>query len=189
MSRGLTVAAINAVTDETPLRTVAIEMDFPSGFVRINGSPTSLYLGGNEFLGVGGLGAITVVEEAAELRAYDLSVQLSGVPRDSVALALTEAYQGRRGTVWEVPLDRSTWQPVADPIIVFRGRMDQMDIRIGDTATISVKLLNRLADWDRPRIRRYTDADQQAKHPGDNGFRFVATTTEKTIEWPSKAYF
>lgn len=189
MARGLTSAAIAAVTSETPVRTVAIELDFPSGFVRINGSPADIVLGGNTFLGVGGLGAITTIEESAELRSFDLSVQLSGIPRDSIALALAEAYQGRRGSVWEVPLSPTTYQPLADPILFFRGRMDQLDIRIGDTATVSVRLQNRLADWDRPKLRRYTDEDQRRVHPGDLGLRFVAATVEKQLLWPAKAWW
>lgn len=186
MSRGLTAAAIAATSSEVPIRTLAIELDFPSGFVRINGSPADITVAGNLFLGVGGLGAVTVLEESAELRSFDLSVQLSGIPRDSIALALIQAYQGRRGTLWEVPFDPATYLPVADPVIVFRGRMDQMDVRVGDTATVSVKLLNRLADWERPKIRRYTDQDQQRAHPGDKGLRFVAATTEKAIDWPHR---
>jgi hypothetical protein len=189
MARGLSSAAIASVTSETPIRTVAIELDFPSGFVRINGSPADISLNGNIFLGVGGLGAITTVEESAELRAFDLSVQLSGVPRDSVAIALSQAYQGRRGSVWEVPLSPTTYQPVDAPILFFRGRMDQLDITVGDTATVSVRLQNRLADWDRPKLRRYTDEDQRRAHPGDLGLRFVAATVEKQLLWPAKGWW
>lgn len=189
MARGLSAGAIASVTSETPARTVAIELDFPSGFVRMNGSPADIILGGNTFLGVGGLGAITAIEESAELRSYDLSVQLSGVPRDSIAIALAEAYQGRRGSVWEVPLDPTTYQPIADPILFFRGRMDQLDIRVGDTATVSVRLQNRLADWERPKLRRYTDEDQRRAHPGDLGLRYVASTVDKQLLWPAKAWW
>lgn len=189
MSRGLTTAAANAVASETPLRTVAVELDFPSGFTRANGSPSDLTLFGNTFIGVGGLGAISVVEESAELRAYDLTLQLSGVPRDAVAVSLTEAYQGRRGTVWEVLLDPATYLPIADPITIFRGRMDQMTVSLGDTATVRVTLLNRLADWERPRVSRYTDEDQKRLHPEDDGFKFLPSTTEKQLIWPARSWW
>lgn len=188
MSRGLTTVAASAVAAETPLRTVAIELDFPSGFTRVNGSPSDLTLNGQVYIGIGGLGAISAVEESSELRAYDLTLQLSGVPRDAVALALAEAYQGRRGTVWEVLLDPVTYAPLLDPIVVFRGRMDQMTVTLGDTATVKVTLLNRLADWERPRVRRYTDEDQKRIYPFDDGFKFVAATTEKPIIWPANSW-
>lgn len=187
MSRGLTVSAAAIVSSEIPRRTVAVSLDFPSGFVRVNGSPNDLTIGGETYIGVGGLGGISPVEESAELRSYELTLSLSGVPRDAVALAMTDAYQGRAGVVWEVPLD-DAWQP-AGPFVVFRGRMDQMTISLGDTATVSITLRNRLADWERPRALRYTDEDQKRLYPGDRGLEFVPATAEKEIVWPAASYW
>lgn len=188
MSRGLTTAATTAVTGEVVTRTTAVEMDFASGMVRLNGSPYTLTIGGETFLGVGMLGQISAAEEGAELRAYGMTVTLSGIPRDMVPIALASNYQGRRATVWEVPLDGATAAAVADPVVVFRGRMDTMEISIGQTATVAVHLENRLADWERPRIRRYTDEDQKAVWPADEGFGFVSTVAEKEIVWPARTY-
>ncbi|MBK1656841.1 hypothetical protein CKO45_01190 [Paracraurococcus ruber] len=185
----MTTAVSTAITSETPARTVAVSLDFPSGFVRINGSPSDITIGGQIFLGVGGLGAISVVEESAELRAYDLSVSLSGVPRDSVSIALNQEYQGRAGVVYEVLLDQATWLPLSDPLVVFRGRMDMLDIRMGETATVSVKLLNRLADWERPKVRRFTPEDQERLYPGDKGLAFVPATVEKELIWPNRSWW
>jgi hypothetical protein len=52
-------------------------------------------------------------------------------------------------------------------------------------ASVTVRLENRLADWERPRLRRYTDEDQQRAHPGDKGFEFVTSTVDKDIVWPA----
>jgi len=87
-----------------------------------------------------------------------------------------------------VILDGNAWTVVADPVIIFRGRMDQMDITLGDTAQVAVKLENRLADWERPKIIRYTYNDQQLRDPGDGSFRFLPATTEKEIVWPSRSF-
>lgn len=188
MSRSLTPSAIGIVTSEIPSRTVAVALDFASGWVRFNGSMTDISIGGDIYIGVGGLGAISVTEESAELRSYDMTVQLSGIPRDAVALGLTETYQGRVGMVWEVPLDPVTGIPV-DPFIIFRGRMDMFGIEVGETATATVTLQNRLVDWERPRILRYTDEDQQRLYPGDLGMQFVPATVEKQIVWPAAAWW
>lgn len=184
--RTLTPAVEAAIQQEIVSRTVAVEMDFPAGMVRVNGSPADFQILGNTYLGIGGLGAISTTEESAELRAYGVTFALSGVPRDMVSVALGQAYQSRRMTVWEVLFNTTTWQVIADPVITFRGRMDTMDVKLGETATIIVKAENRLADWERPRIRRYTEEDQQQLHPGDRGFRFVSSTAEKEIIWPGK---
>jgi hypothetical protein len=189
MTRGLSGTVAAAVTQERVARTVAVELDFPSGIARWNASPATITIGGNAFLGVGVLGTISVTEESAELRAYGLTLTLSGIPRDAISLALLQGFQNRRGTVWEVPLNPDTFAVLASPVIIFRGRMDTCDVQLGDTATVQVQLENRLADWERPRMRRYTDEDQQQVHPGDTGFRFLPSTTEKQINWPSADYF
>lgn len=189
MSRGLTVAAQAAVSAETAVRSIAVALDFPSGVARWNSSPADIVIGGETFVGVGVLGTISAAEEGIELRSYGMSVGISGIPRDAVALALGQAYQGRAGTVWEVILDRDTWRPVADPIVIFRGRMDQMDITLGKMAEVSVKLENRLTDWERPKIVRYTDADQRKRDPNDGSFRFLPATTEKEIIWPARSFW
>jgi hypothetical protein len=188
MTRGLTPAALAAVTGEVVSRTLAVELDFPSGFVRACGAHADLTIDGQVYLGVGLLGSVSAVEEAAELRSYGLVVQLSGIPRTLVAASLTEAYQGRRATVWEVPLG-SDGLPVASPILIFRGRMDVMEVSLGAEGVVRVKLENRLADWERPRISRYTPEEQQRLFPGDRGLDFVPKTTEKEILWPAGTFF
>jgi hypothetical protein len=188
MTRGLTAAAQTAVAQETVVRSVAVALDFPSGVARWNSSPADITIGGETFLGVGALGTISAAEEGIELRSYGMTVGISGIPRDAIAIALGQAYQGRAATVWEVMLDSTTWLPVADPVVIFRGRMDQMDITLGASAEVSVKLENRLTDWERPKIVRYTDADQRKRDASDGSFRFVPATTEKEIIWPSRSF-
>ena len=188
MTRGLTTAVANAVSAETVLRTSAVELDFASGVLRAAGSPCDISFGGSTYLGVGALGGISGVQESPELRSYGLTLTLAGVPRDAVAIAMGEHYQGRRATVWEVVLNPSTYLPLADPICVFRGRMDQMVVHLGETATIQLSMTNRLADWERPRLRRYTDEDQRRDFPSDDGFRFVPATAQKELVWPAKGF-
>ncbi len=188
MTHGLTGTVAAAVAAEQAARTVAVELDFPSGMARWNASPMDITFGGVTFLGVGMLGSISVTEESAELRAYGLTLVLSGIPRDAITLALIQGYQGRRGTVWEVPLNPVTHAVLARPVVIFRGRMDTMDIELGDAALVRVALENRLADWERPRMQRYTDEDQRARYPDDGGFRFVSAMTEKEIVWPGREH-
>lgn len=184
MSRGLASANLTAVAGEIVTRTIAVALEFPSGVARWNGSTMDIVIGGETFLGIGVLGSVSVVEEGAETRAYGMTVGVTGIPRDAVALALTQEYQGRAATLWEVQLD-ATGAPIGTPPIIFRGRMDQMSVQLGETASVTVRLENRLADWDRPRVRRYTHEDQSRAYPGDKGLEFVTSTVEKDIVWPA----
>lgn len=187
--RFLTPEAEAAAGADHVLRTVAVALDFGSGMVRLNGSPGNIVIGLDEFLGVGQLGSISAIEESAALQSYGLTVALSGIPRDSVNLALTQTYQGRRGTVWDVLMNTTTWQVIADPVILFRGRMDTMSVTLGDTAVATVRLENRLSDWARPRMSRYSAEDQEKKFPGDEGLRFAAALESKSVIWPARGWF
>ena len=187
MTRGLGTLAATAVQAEVVTRTSAVELLSGSGPLRFNGSLDTLRIGGNDFAGVGLLGGITTVSEAADLQSAGITVTLAGVPRDAVAIAMTEPYQGRQATVWEVILD-STTGALIEAVVIFRGRMDQMNIRLGDTATVEVTLEDRLTDMDRPALRRYTREDQQRQYPGDQGFDFVPAVVERDIIWPSRTF-
>jgi hypothetical protein len=72
---------------------------------------------------------------------------------------------------------------VADPLLVFVGRMDHMEVTDGETATVTLALENELAAWDKPRVRRFTDADQKSEYPNDRGFEFVTEAATRVVAW------
>jgi hypothetical protein len=185
----MTTAVQAAVQSEVVLRTVAIELGFDSGAVRVNGSPVDLTLFGETFVGVGGLGALSAVSESNESRSYDCTFALSGIPRDAIGIAMTEPYQGRRATIWEVVIDRDSGQPLADPVVIFRGHMDQLNPTLGESCTVSVRMVNRLADWEVARNVLYTDIEQQRLHPGDLGLQFVGAVVQKRLIWPARSWW
>lgn len=159
-----------------------VQLDYASGMVRAASTPFNLTIDGVVWMGLGNLGAIGAVQEGAELQNYSLALTLTGVPSDLVAVALGEQYQGRDARIYLALLDED--HAVIDaPLLIFRGRMDTQDIEVGDTATITLTVQSRLADWERPRVRRYTNEDQQAVFAGDRGFEFVPQMAEKTIYW------
>lgn len=160
----------------------AAELDFGSGFVRLNSSPYAIVIDGQTYQGIGRLGSIEGVEEGAELQAYSIAFKLSGVPADMISIALAEHYQGRSSTAWLAILDAN--HALAAPATkMWKGRMDVMDVRLGQTAEIALSSESPMADWERPRIRRYTDADQQAEIPGDLGAEFVWKMQAIELVW------
>lgn len=187
MTRGLASAAFAATQAEVVRWTMAVELDFVSGFARYCGAPFDLVIEGNVFTGLGDLGQISVIEESAELQSYGLTVGLTGVPGDNIAIALTENYRKRPARVWLVPLDADD-QPEADPVLVFRGYMDQMNGSLGETGAVSVSLQNSMVRWEETAERRYTDEEQRAAWPGDRFLEFVSATTEKSLDWPARTF-
>ncbi len=72
---------------------------------------------------------------------------------------------------------------VADPALIFSGLIDDTAITLGDTATVSLAVENRIIAWERPKVRRYTNEDQQQRFAGDKAFEFVNPTVEKELLW------
>ena len=180
--RTLTSGVGTALADGAVRAVLFVEMDFSSGFLRVNNSAQTIAWNSQNWLGVGGLGSVEAITESITLENRGLRFAISGVDPANIALALGTQYQGRACKVWFAPLS-TDYATIADPVLVFFGRMDTMDITIAETATIMVSAESRLADWDRPRVRRYNAADQLRTSASDLGFAFVPQMVEKTLRW------
>ena len=71
-------------------------------------------------------------------------------------------------------------------MVLFHGRIDTMDIQIGKTAQVNVTIESKLVDWERARIRRFTNEDQRSAYSSDEFLEFVTQTVEKEIVWGQK---
>ncbi len=182
MTRNLTALATTESQGALVRAVALVKLQFDSGDVRVWSGRGQLTWNAETYEGVGDLGKISAVEEGVEQKAFGIGLELSGVPVELVSIALDEDVQGRTCQLWLGFLD-GAYTLVADPVLVFQGRMDTMDVELGDTATVSLTAESRLVDWERARIRRYTDADQQESFAGDKGFEFVNETVEKEIVW------
>lgn len=135
------------------------------------------------FKGVGKLGSVSEVHEASEIRATSFDMQLSGVPSDTLDDALTVDYQNRICEVFFGFVDEDV-QLVANPLTIFLGFINTQTIEDnGETSTISVRVTSRLADLKKPRIRRYTNEDQQQEFSSDDGLEFIGQVSEKKVFW------
>lgn len=182
MSRDITSAAAAAAAAAHVRLLALVEFDFAGGAVRLASTPYDVTWDSKVWSGVGVLGKISPVEEAAEQRQYSLSFSLSGIDTSLISTALNEDYQGRSAIAWLAFLDADN-QIIADPVIAFSGLMDTMDITAGKTAEIQVVATDRRATWEKPASLRYNDATQQSLFPGDRGLEFVEQMVEKQIVW------
>lgn len=180
--RTITPAGEEALADGQVRAVVFVEMSFPSGFLRLNTSAVPLLWNGYEWLGAGKLGNIEPVSEGSTLEARGLTFTITGLESANISIAVGQQYQGRPCNVWLAPLDEN-YALIPDPVLIFSGRLDVMDVEIGETAAISVTAESRLADWDRPRIRRYNAEDQKLTDPTDQGLDFVPAMVEKELLW------
>jgi hypothetical protein len=73
---------------------------------------------------------------------------------------------------------------IADPFIMFKGKMDVPDIvDDGERCTLAVSYESRLIDLERARIKRYTQESQQIDYASDLGFQFVPGLQDAQVSW------
>lgn len=183
MSRGLSTDNLAAVTADAFYDIMFAELDFPSGMVRAHTGLGTINWGGFEWLGVGSFGTVSGIEEDSTLSKRTITYSLSGIPNDIISLALNDHYQGRPAKVYLGFVDLATGQLVDDPFLLDQGRLDVPETQEGETVTINITAESRMSLWERPRARRYTNADQQSRFPGDRGLEFVSQAAQKEINW------
>lgn len=188
MSRDLSANLLGQIEAESLQPFIAVEIVFSTGVTRAWSGYGQLYIDSNLYLGVGTLGNISQIPESSETKASGIIVTLSGIPNDVLAAALRQGYQGRPLTVYMGALSansqNSTRNLIGDPIILFKGITDTMNINQGaETTSISISVENRLIDLERPRVRRYTSQDQKLYFPNDKGLDFVTYIQEREIPW------
>jgi hypothetical protein len=138
-------------------------------------------------VGVGTLGAISPIEETKSVVANGVSLSLSGIPEEMIALAMGEKYRGRNVYIWMALFNVSDGTLILNPEQVFAGRLDTMSISdAGETSTITIACESRLIDLERSRERRYTNEDQKYLYPADASLRYVAGLQGKEFPWGVK---
>jgi hypothetical protein len=183
MSRDLTATNESAAAASTIAPVLFLDLGFDSGTVRVHSWLGDITWGGHTYTGVGQLGTVGTVDEDSELSRTPITLTLSGIPTSLVSAVLNEYYQGRTATLYLGYLNTTTLALVDDPFVAYRGRMDEPNVVQGEHLTVTVSVESRFAAWDRPLVRRYNDADQQSRYPGDLGLQFVEQSTEKQIAW------
>lgn len=181
MTRGL------ATSDHTAevVRPVALlYLDLPSGAIRVNSSDRTISYGGNDYTGVGNLGAISDVEDVAEVQAANVTVTMSGLNTTLLSSVFTDHYQGRPAIIYLGFLDSSYALTAGGVFELFTGRIDYMELSTDEsTSAITCHLENELVDWERPNVLRFNNETQQMLYAGDKGLEYVEQMVENEIKW------
>lgn len=183
MTRDMTPAYEAAIEDQHLRPCLFFEGQFPSGTLRLWTGIDDVDWNGETWTGAGGLIGVSEIDETTEVVANGITVTLSGVPVENVALAINDAQQGLAGKIWIGLLDGNR-EVIADPVQAFVGRLDVPTITDGaETCTISVTYESRLIDLQRTREFRYTHEGQKLFDAADRGFEFVTSLQDKEITW------
>jgi hypothetical protein len=170
----------NAIQNSNVPYLVMVELDFVEGTVRLTNAGYNFVWNGHTWTGAGDLGSVSTIEEGTDLQMYGITLTLSGIPSQYIAECFGTGYSGRSAIIRLAPLDEN-YQILADPIIIFQGKMDTMPIKLGSQSAIQITIESDLIQWDRGKSRVFSDADQQSEYPGDKGFEFAAQLVDREI--------
>ena len=177
MARNIHGSTLTELSKTTIRPILLLKMDLSPVAAFWNGIGNFLW-NGVVYTGAGGLAKITTVKEQSLLQATGTKFELTGIPSKNLNIALQAQYQNKIARLWVALIDDS-FNIIGDAALLFLGRIDVMDIREdGATATIGVTVESRFRDLERPRVRYYTEVDQQERYPGDDGLSFVTAIND-----------
>lgn len=184
MARDLTASMLAQVTAASLRPALFFEGEFAGPtYVRVWSGFGSKSWDSKTWTGVGHLGTVDFPDETTDLKESGFTVGLSGIPSSLLSSVLADARFGRDGKIWFAVLD-SSGAVVADPYPICAGRMDVPEISEGaETSTIRISYESRMAGLKRPRIRRYTDEDQQKEFASDVGFEYIPGLQDWNGKW------
>ena len=208
MSRDLSTATIDSISDDVVYPFFAVELQFENNTIRMwTGQGTLVLPDATQWVGLGQLLDISSIEETSEMAVKGATISLSGIPSNLLSLALSEPYQGRVAKIYfgtlssgNILLESGSYILLQDGSRIevetgergfnelFSGYMDQMNIEEGgDTSTIQLAVENKLIDLERARVARYTSGYQKSVYPLDLGMDFIEDLQDKKIPWGRKA--
>lgn len=160
-----------------------VMMDFSSGIVRTHNGLGTYTWGGQDWIGVGSLGAVSQFEEGADVSPYGITLSLSALDATVSGEALTQNYFMRPVSIYIGALSADD-ELLNNPLQIWSGHMDVMTVTAGaDNDTITIKCESELAAFDRSSNLKYTDQTQQRFYPGDVFFNFLPKIEGAKIKW------
>lgn len=180
--RELTKSQIDAMNASHVRPFTIVSLDFPDGPVRATSLPFDITLEGQIYYGVNELGYVSEIAEGLEQRSYGVNVTLTGIPSAFCNYISEQKVQGRVMRIGCGFLNADE-QIIGDTLWVFVGRMDTLTMKVGKETSVSIAGETLLIDWERPRIRKFTDMDHQSAYPGDRGLEHVAEVASKELAW------
>jgi len=187
MSRTLDAATIAALQTGIIRPIVLVKIVTPTFTLRMSSDNQDTAFGGETYQ-YGTLGNISPVNEAG-MSDSGISLTFSGVDLSTLALSSRQDFLNCPVTI-TILLHDEDWQPIGTGIELFDGYTSSApSISYGNSSEVSIQCMGKFDALNRPRSERYSDAEQQRKHPGDLGLQYAANVANKDVVWPASSFF
>jgi len=158
-------------------------LDFASGVLRVHNGLGTYTWGGENWLGVGDFGAVSKLEEGADVSPYGIVLTLSALDSTIAGAALTEDYFRRDVEIYIGALSADDVL-LGDPLQMWSGFMDVMTISAGtESDIVSINCESELVAFEESSALKYTTQSQQEAYPGDLFFDFLPKIEGAKIRW------
>lgn len=183
MSRNISSPMLSAITSAYVRPALAAQIAFKSQTSYVWSGSGNLVYSGNTYTGIGDFGKLGDIVEGQDVQAYSTSVTLSGIDQTLLSESITDIQLGAPATIYLVLLD-GNGVIIGTPYPLFVGTVDKPSISIGtETLSITLNLETKLANLQRPSMRRYTSVDQRIDYPADTFFDNVESLNDQALIW------
>ena len=161
---------------------VLAKLAFPSGTVFIHNGVGTFSFAGDDYLGVGAFGSISVMEDTIDIVGKPISLTLSSIVPEIIDAVTTEQIFGKDADIY-IGVLNADGVLQGTPDNWFSGHMEKVVILLGNKDGVKLTLQSRASRVRLRNNKRYTSEDQQDEHPGDLFFEFLPSLMEKVVNW------
>ncbi len=174
-----------------------VELEFPAATERVwTGTGAITTTDGRVWTGVGEFGQISAIRDAEGLAANEVAIGIRrtaagrSLDPDAFAAAVNVerniAVYGRAIRIYLQVFNADTYALVGAPEPEFIGLMSHITTRREGTMATEITIFceSLFAEGRKPAHIYYTQADQEARWPGDKAFEFIAANANRILVWP-----
>lgn len=186
--RGLSAGMLAALSGDVFHPVALVELDWPGGVIFAHTNAGTISWDGDDYLGVGKYGAITIPAEVIDIVPAEAVLVIAGTTAALIGQTGVDI-RGRRCRIWFgcVTVAGGTVL-VDDPALYFSGKVDGRDFSYErDDGTVIEALALTILSGVSARAGAsitHTEADQAAKFPGDTAGRHNIYATANRINPP-----
>ena len=192
--RDISTANENALLARVVRPILFARLDFSSGVKRMHteiGPRTAVHpvFGSESYTGIGDFGGIAGdVVESVSSAPKPLKLAITGVKSSLINDALVDDYFGRDAEIM-MGFDDENGVLLDDPVILWSGFMDKVDITLGhSTGQMVLTCESRSIKLQGSSDLRFTDEDLQAAFPGDLGAEYVYRMMDLVLRWGDASF-
>ena len=187
--RTITTLNQDAVLGQVVRPIMFARMAFSSGVQRLHteiGPRTAVHpiFGSESYTGIGDFGGIVSdIKESISVAPESIKLAITGVKSSFINIALDDDYY-RRDIELMFGFDDENGVLLDDPVILWSGFMDKVDINLGEgIGALTLTCESRATNLKGASDLRFTDEDLQAAFTGDLAGEYIFRMADLQLKW------